>query len=135
MRDNHNLPIEHDAAFLYFLKAITEIPIDDLESLVFKDETGEIHFVLDPKDGVFDFKNHDVINAGNISGGGEAGEDVFEFTEASDIWSINHGYDRHPDVTITQDGSIVEAEVVYVDTNNIEIRFAQPETGKVYLSF
>lgn len=54
---------------------------------------------------------------------------------ASDNWVISHGMNKRPAVSVV-DGTdtVVIADVIYVDENNIAINFTAATTGKAYLN-
>lgn len=54
---------------------------------------------------------------------------------ASALWLVGHGLGMRPNVTVvdTLDRE-VEADVQYLDDDNLTIGFAHPATGKAYLS-
>lgn len=53
----------------------------------------------------------------------------------SAVWNIAHLLDKFPSVSITTSaGQKAEADISYVDENNLTITFAGAETGKAYLN-
>lgn len=51
------------------------------------------------------------------------------------VWTIVHGLDRYPSVTVKDSaGEEVEGDVRYVDANTITITFAAPFSGDAYLN-
>lgn len=70
---------------------------------------------------------------------GDAGAicDTFTFTQPTPaaLWTINHMLGKHPDVTILDDaGNEVEACIMYVNDNTIEILFNPPLAGSAKLN-
>lgn len=68
---------------------------------------------------------------------------IYKQTTTSDVWIINHNLNKFPSVTTvtTIDGEerVIKGEVVYLDENNLEIRFRQKNNpfalkGKAYLN-
>jgi hypothetical protein len=50
-------------------------------------------------------------------------------------WVINHGLGMFPTVTIVDVGlNEIEADVVYVSLNRVDVNFAVPVAGKAFLS-
>lgn len=73
------------------------------------------------------------------SGGGVGGPDVdaFEFTQdaPSALWLVAHPLGIKPNVSVVDTiEREVEADVQYIDAYNLTIAFANPATGKAYLS-
>ena len=63
--------------------------------------------------------------------------ETFTFTQstASNVWLINHNLDRCPSCTIIDSaGTEVVGDVIYVDKNNIEVRFSSNFKGIAYLN-
>jgi hypothetical protein len=53
----------------------------------------------------------------------------------SNVWSINHNLNFHPNVTIYDSaGSMVEGTVDHINTLALTISFSDPISGKAYLS-
>ena len=66
-----------------------------------------------------------------------ANDKNFVFTQAtpSPSWSINHGLDKFPSVTIVDSsGAKVMTDVQYIDNNNLRVVFANPFSGKAYIN-
>ncbi len=58
-----------------------------------------------------------------------------EQLDPATITDIGHGLDRFPSVTLTElDGTIMEAEVRFVDSNNIRVRTTYPTSFIAYLN-
>lgn len=59
---------------------------------------------------------------------------VYEQTEESKVWHIEHDLNTFPSVTIVNnDNEEIKGEIVFNDVNNITVSFSEPLTGKVYL--
>lgn len=61
----------------------------------------------------------------------------FTFTQdvSSSLWLIGHNLNAFPNVTIADSlGRVVEADIAYIDADNITAAFAVPATGVAYLS-
>lgn len=55
--------------------------------------------------------------------------------EASTIWTIIHDMGKYPSATVVDSaGTVVYGEIVYINTNQIEILFSAPFSGKAYLN-
>lgn len=62
---------------------------------------------------------------------------AFTFTQdvASALWLVNHGLGMRPNVTTVDTlEREFDADVEYVDDDNLTIECARPATGKAYLS-
>ena len=60
---------------------------------------------------------------------------MFRQQTPSNIWEVSHNLNKKSSVTITDDNMVsVEGEVIYIDNNNIEIRFNSNESGWVFLN-
>lgn len=60
---------------------------------------------------------------------------VFEQEEPSNEWTIEHGMEKHPSVSIVdEDGMLIMGDVQYIDTNTIKLSFAIEFAGKAYLN-
>lgn len=72
------------------------------------------------------------------SGGGGGGSDahyVHNQLVASSSWSIVHGLNKKPSVTIVDSGdTVVVGDVDYTDNNSLVVTFAAPFGGKAYLN-
>ena len=72
----------------------------------------------------------------NVTGGG--GSDAhyqFEQSIASATWTINHGLNKYPSVTIvTSAGDEVVGNVNYSSLNQVILTFSAPFAGKAYLN-
>ena len=67
--------------------------------------------------------------------GAIGGAYVFEKQSNSVVWNINHNLGYKPNVSIIDYGNNnIEADIVYVDGNNVTINFMQPSSGYAYLS-
>lgn len=72
-----------------------------------------------------------------VSGAGGDGPHtcVFQQQSAATSWSITHGLNRYPAVTILDSsGNEVEADVNYLSPGSIRIDFAYPLSGQVFLN-
>jgi hypothetical protein len=59
---------------------------------------------------------------------------VFPQASASALWSINHNFGYNPSVTVSDSGgSVVIANIAYVDLNNLTVTFVTPSSGTAYL--
>jgi hypothetical protein len=59
----------------------------------------------------------------------------FTFLVPAAEWLIPHSLDKHPAVSIVDlDGNVVHGEVLYVDSNNILVRFGRPFSGAAYIN-
>jgi hypothetical protein len=68
---------------------------------------------------------------------GPPGGVEFTFTQdvASALWLIGHMLGAFPNVAVADTlGREVDADVTYIDDNNITVAFANPATGVAYLS-
>lgn len=55
--------------------------------------------------------------------------------QADDVWTVNHNLNKYCSVTVVDDDdNVVIADVVYIDSNSLEIHFAAAVTGKAYLN-
>lgn len=60
---------------------------------------------------------------------------LFRQNIPSQIWSIQHGLDKFPSVTVVDSGdNVVIGEVQYIDYNNLIIQFTSAFSGKAYLN-
>jgi hypothetical protein len=83
-------------------------------------------------DGVF--SEDDFFSFSILSGSGDK-KYVHSQEVNSTKWEINHGLDKNPSVTIVNSSNVqIKAEVEYIDSNNIEIRFVNSTSGKAYLN-
>lgn len=59
---------------------------------------------------------------------------VHDQTTASDTWTITHNLGRNPSVTVIDDvDEYVVADVIYVDTNQLQVKLASAITGRAHL--
>jgi hypothetical protein len=49
-------------------------------------------------------------------------------------WNIVHNMSKYPSVSIVINNEEVEADITYIDANNIRLDFSSAYTGKAYLS-
>jgi hypothetical protein len=60
---------------------------------------------------------------------------VFNQSTPANPWTINHGLNKFPSVTMAlSTGQVGIADVTYIDTNNLTITFAGDESGKAYMN-
>lgn len=60
---------------------------------------------------------------------------VYEQLSATNNWTINHGLDKHPAVTLVDtEGNQVEAKITFVSNNQVTITFNTPFSGKAYFN-
>jgi hypothetical protein len=60
---------------------------------------------------------------------------VYEQIAASTQWNVAHELNRFPSVTtVDSAGNLFEADVLYLDANNIQINLTQAISGWVYLN-
>jgi hypothetical protein len=60
---------------------------------------------------------------------------VHDQSTASNIWTINHGLEKYPSVTVFDSGgNQVEGEVLYTDLNNLTITFNGSFSGTATLN-
>jgi hypothetical protein len=66
----------------------------------------------------------------------ESGKFAFRQSFSSENWNVyNHGMDKKPSVTITDDNfEVIEGYVQYIDDDNVEVKFNVPLTGWVFLN-
>ena len=60
---------------------------------------------------------------------------IFEQAVAATTWDITHNLGKFPSVTVINNNNIViNGEVTYIDTNNIQLNFSAGFSGKAYLN-
>lgn len=60
---------------------------------------------------------------------------IFEQTEPSSEWVIEHGMDKHPSVSIVdEEGLLIMGDVQYIDTNTVKVFFTTDFAGNAYLN-
>jgi len=66
----------------------------------------------------------------------ESGKFAFRQSYSSENWDVyEHGMDKKPSVTITDDNfEVIEGYIKYIDDNNVEVKFNVALTGWVFLS-
>lgn len=53
----------------------------------------------------------------------------------SAVWTVNHQLSAFPSVTVVlPTGQVGQADITYIDNNNLTITFAGDESGKAYLN-
>ena len=76
-----------------------------------------------------------VVHVGTLIEAGADAHYVHRQDMLSNTWEVEHNLDKYPSVTIVDSGdNILYAEVEYIDTNNLEIRFVASTSGKAYLN-
>ena len=76
-----------------------------------------------------------VVHVGTLINTGVDASFIFSQNSNADVWEVEHNLDKYPSVTIVDSGdNIVYAEVQYVDSNNLTIRFNGATSGKAYLN-
>ena len=66
-----------------------------------------------------------------------ASDKHFTFNQATPAatWNVQHNLDKFPSVTVAlPSGQVGQADVTYVDENNLTITFAGAESGKAYMN-
>lgn len=60
---------------------------------------------------------------------------VFNQGTSLSTWAVAHNLNSFPSVTVIDSAnSVVVGEVVYIDSNNVELRFSAPFKGKAYFN-
>ena len=60
--------------------------------------------------------------------------EVFQFTQPSQVWVINHNLGYYPQVTVYSLAHVeVEADVINVSVNQVQVQFSQPFAGSAQL--
>jgi hypothetical protein len=60
---------------------------------------------------------------------------VFIQASAAQTWTIAHGQNRYPTVTVVDSaGSVLLTSVQYLDANTVAVSFAGATTGRAYLN-
>lgn len=60
---------------------------------------------------------------------------VYEQGIASAEWYITHNLNKRPSVTVVDSAeNVITPEIVYIDNNNVVVRFNGATTGKAYLN-
>lgn len=71
----------------------------------------------------------------NLTDSGTPSDYVFDQVSPSATWNITHNMSMYPNVTIIDSGgSMVEAEVTYINLNSLMVEFNGATSGKAYLS-
>jgi hypothetical protein len=71
---------------------------------------------------------------------GPAGRDgtttnfIYNTPSANATWLIVHNLNRYPSVTVVVGGSVVNANVTYLDANVLQVDFAFANIGTAYLN-
>ena len=66
-----------------------------------------------------------------------ASDKHFTFTQATPAnpWNVAHNLNKYPSVTVAlPSGQVGQADVTYIDENNLTITFAGAESGKAYMN-
>ena len=69
--------------------------------------------------------------------GADGGDKTYKHTQSipSAEWTINHNLNKYPAVTVVDSGgSLVDGDVLYVDENNVTVRFAGGFSGEAHLN-
>jgi hypothetical protein len=77
---------------------------------------------------------YDVVN---FSLPASAADKTFTFVQAvpSMVWSITHTLDKFPSVSVINNNNVViNGEVTYINTNNVQLNFSAGFSGKAYLN-
>ena len=54
---------------------------------------------------------------------------------SSDTWNVAHNLNKYPSVTIIDSGdNVVYGDIIYIDKNNLQIKFSAAFGGKAYLN-
>ncbi|GEM_PF-581163 len=85
------------------------------------------------------FINKPSINGVTLSGNNTSEElklaYVYTQGEAADTWTINHGLDKYPSVTVVDSANtVVIGHITYNDRNQLTVRFNGTFKGKAYLN-
>ena len=76
-----------------------------------------------------------LVSGGLGSGGGSDKNFIFTQITPALVWNVNHDLDKFTSVTVVNSSNVVfQAQVVYIDTNNVIITFNSPFAGKAYLN-
>lgn len=60
---------------------------------------------------------------------------IYEQAIASAEWYITHNLNKRPSVTVVDSAeNVITPEIVYIDNNNVVVRFNGATTGKAYLN-
>lgn len=75
------------------------------------------------------------VTVGGVIGGGDDAHFVHRQDMTSNTWEIEHNLNKYPSVTVVDSGdNVLHTEVVYIDKNNLEVRFVASTSGKAYLN-
>lgn len=112
------------------------------EDMTFKADFGEFHTITSDNAVLFtpqtlteeqQAQARENIGIGTILDGDK--NFIFEQYSASNIWLVYHGLDKYPSVTVVDSAnSVVCGDVVYLDTNSLEIHFNAAFSGQAYLN-
>lgn len=88
---------------------------------------------------VADARNYQQIltNVNIMTNSSSTPDKAFEFeqTEPSSVWTIEHGLDKHPSVSIVDnEGNLIMGDVQYIDQNTVIVTLAIDFAGKAYLN-
>lgn len=77
-----------------------------------------------------------VIISGPGAAGGSADKNyVHTQSTLASTWTVSHGLGKYVAVEVVDSGnSVLYADVVYIDTNTVQINFAAATSGKVYVN-
>lgn len=60
---------------------------------------------------------------------------VVEQKTSAAVWNISHGLNRYPSVTVVDSGgNVVIGDILYLDSNSVQITFSAPFSGKAIFS-
>lgn len=75
------------------------------------------------------------VSVSGVIGGGNDAHFVHRQDMTSSVWEIEHNLNKYPSVTVVDSGdNVLHTEVVYIDKNNLEVRFVASTSGKAYLN-
>ena len=75
------------------------------------------------------------VSVSGVIGGGSDAHYVHRQDMTSNTWEIQHNLNKYPSVTVVDSGdNVLHTEVVYIDKNNLEVRFVASTSGKAYLN-
>lgn len=108
-------------------KYILDESLSDKDKLVGSSYVGTVN-------GVDEFKTRN-FTIGQI----KASIGVSSYTHIQDtpaqVWNVQHNLSAYPSVTVAlPTGQVGQADITYIDNNNLTITFAGDESGKAYLN-
>ena len=70
--------------------------------------------------------------AGPVGPAGAVDDYTATFASASSTWTVNHNLGREPVIQVLTAGGVeMEAAIVHVSSNQAQVNFASPQTGRV----